>query len=263
MDRAVESLRGVMKILGDPKSTLQTRSTAVFRFNAVVRGFRNYFLLPRERKLSEQMAYNYLPTAIRDDPAWICRERFCVPNGNDGTDDETEQQVQQVVGGYKFFSSKNSPDGWMVESGLSGSLDRPDGRKAVLIDGDTPEGATEVRHAETVVENAGRLYVLAHGSYLTMEGEDLVVKRRNVVIYRRSIDNLGLLFLQGMAMNISVGLQVTLAEMDIPVVFAPPVGTPVAILNPIRTPRSFLRALQVLRRDDVDVMKTGLDMFSA
>ena len=133
----------------------------------------------------------------------------------------------------------------------------------MLIDGDKPEDPTEVRHAETVVENAGRLYVLAHGSYLTMEGEDLVVKRRNVVIYRRSIDNLGLLFLQGMAMNISVGLQVKLAEMDIPVVFAPPVGTPVAILNPIRTPRSFLRALQVLRRDDVDVMKTGLDMLSA
>lgn len=273
MDRAVESLRGLMKILGDPKSTLQARSTAVFRFNAVVRGFRNYFLLPGERKLSEQMnyldgrmeqmAYNYLPPTIRDDPAWICRERFCVPNGDDGTDDETEQQVQQVVGGYKFFSSKTSPDGWMVKSGLSGSPDRPDSRKAVLIDGHKPEDTTEVRHAETVVENAGRLYVPAHGSYLTMEGEDLVVKRRNVVIYRRSIDNLGLLFLQGMAMNISVGLQVKLAEMDIPVVFAPPVGTPVAILNPIKTPRSFLRALQVLRRDDVDVMKTGLDLLSA
>jgi CRISPR-associated endonuclease Cas1 len=75
--------------------------------------------------------------------------------------------------------------------------------------------------------------------------------------------DLGLVFLQGIAMNISVGLQLKLAALDIPVVFAPPVSEPMAVLNPVRTEKSHLRGLQVLRRDDPDMIEAGLDMLAA
>ena len=64
-------------------------------------------------------------------------------------------------------------------------------------------------------------------------------------------------------MNISVNLQSRLAEMDIPVVFAPPFGEPIAVLNPISSSKSFLRGLQVLRRDDPDIINAGLNMIAS
>ena len=68
---------------------------------------------------------------------------------------------------------------------------------------------------------------------------------------------------QAIAMNISVSLQLKLTALDIPVVFAPPVSEPMAVLNPVRTEKSHLRGLQVLRRDDPDIIEAGLDMLSA
>jgi CRISPR-associated protein Cas1 len=77
------------------------------------------------------------------------------------------------------------------------------------------------------------------------------------------MDKLELIFLQGFGINISVALQLRMAELDIPMVFAPPVGEPLAVLNPIGSRRAFLRGRQVLRRDDPDVVKGGLDMIAS
>jgi hypothetical protein len=54
-----------------------------------------------------------------------------------------------------------------------------------------------------------------------------------------------------------------MAELDIPMVFAPPVGEPLAVLNAIGSRKAFLRGRQVLRRDDPDVIKGGLDMIAS
>jgi len=130
-------------------------------------------------------------------------------------------------------------------------------------EGSGADSGKEDARPEAIVEYSDRLYVLAHGTFLAMEGEELVVKKRSRVIYRKSINEIGLLFLQGFAMNISVALQLKLADLDIPVVFSPPVGSPAAVLNPIRTTRSHLRGLQVLRRNDPDVIDAGLRMLAA
>jgi len=89
----------------------------------------------------------------------------------------------------------------------------------VVEDGEEDNSADETgRLKRTVVEHGERLYVLTHGSYLTLDGEDLVVRRRRVEVHRRPLAELGLVFLQGIAMNISVSLQLKLAALDIPVV---------------------------------------------
>lgn len=64
-------------------------------------------------------------------------------------------------------------------------------------------------------------------------------------------------------MNISVALTLRCAERDIPVVVAPPVGNPLAVLNPIDSRRSHLRGRQVLRRNEPDVVSAGLRMLAA
>jgi len=57
MDRVLAMLRDHLKVLGAAGSTLDARSTALFRINAVIRGFRNYFRLPSESGIDEQMLY--------------------------------------------------------------------------------------------------------------------------------------------------------------------------------------------------------------
>jgi CRISP-associated protein Cas1 len=75
--------------------------------------------------------------------------------------------------------------------------------------------------------------------------------------------DLELMFLQGYGINISVTLQLRMAELNIPVVFAPPVGEPLAVLNPVGSRKAFLRGSQVLRRDNPDVVRGGMDMLAA
>lgn len=276
LDKAAEALREQLKVIGSRKSSLDEKSTALGRTNAIIRGFRNYFLFPREKRIleqmnyldgrAEQMAHLYLPPAVRDDPAWICRERFCVPT-IDGEeidfDTAVSPHLNAALGGYGKTPANWKPPGWMIKSDEKGG-DTPTEQPALLI-GESPEERNDrpPRASETIVEHADRLYVLAHGGYLGLEDNDLVVKRNRSEIYRRPMSRVGLLYLQGMGMNISVSLQVRLAEMDIPAVFAPPVGAPTAVLTPIQSSRSFLRGMQVTRRNDPDMIAAGLRMLAA
>ncbi|MBI5445979.1 MAG: CRISPR-associated endonuclease Cas1, partial [Deltaproteobacteria bacterium] len=92
---------------------------------------------------------------------------------------------------------------------------------------------------------------------------DLVLKKKRAELYRCPIDRLELVYLQGFGISVSVDGQVKLAGKDVPVIFAPPAGNPVAVVNPIETAKSALRRLQALRRDDPDVLGAGLSMIAA
>ncbi len=93
--------------------------------------------------------------------------------------------------------------------------------------------------------------------------QELVIRKRKVEIFRRPLEKLGLVFLQGLGMTISITLQLRLAELDIPVIFAPPVGAPAAALTPVISHKSFLRSRQITRRDDPDIIHTGLNMIAS
>jgi group II intron reverse transcriptase/maturase/CRISPR-associated endonuclease Cas1 len=276
IEEAQEMLRTYVKTLGSPVSTLQQRADSLMRINAVIRGWRNYFSLPDEKHIKEQlrvmdgnieqMAGYYLPASVRDDPAWICRERFTLPKTIEEleTERETAEREVKTGGGYPREDNRISPHGWMVKDKADGEEERDAKKSSAVIEdwGDEKQSA-EGNTKDSLLEEAGRLYVLTHGSYLTVSEHDLVIKKRKTEIYRRPLADLGLLYLQGYGMNISVNLQLRLAELDIPAVFALPVGEPMAILSPISSSKSTLRGLQVVRRDDSDVVTTGLNMIAS
>ena len=89
------------------------------------------------------------------------------------------------------------------------------------------------------------------------------MRKKRIEVFRRPIEKISLVYLQGFGIGISVDAQVQLAEHDVPVVLAPPQGKPVAILNPIETSRSSIRRLQAVRRDEPDVMSAGIRMIAA
>jgi len=275
--KIIEVARSDVKLLGSQGTNLNDRANALFRMNAVIRGFRNYFRLANEKKIFEQLLYldgrmeqlghYYLSEQVRDDPAWICRERFAFKRHDEIVEIEKEGDVvlRKSLGDYLHRSKRESAQGWMIKGEDFRDHDNTK-RKTTIQFNDSEESGEESeedRTPDSVVAYSDRLFVLTHGSYLTCEADDLVVRKKQKEIYRKPLASIGLLFLQGIAMNISVALQVKFAEADVPVVFAPPVGEPMAILNSLRSSKSHLRGMQVLRRNDPDIIQTGLAMLGA
>ncbi|MCX6565067.1 MAG: CRISPR-associated endonuclease Cas1 [Candidatus Aminicenantes bacterium] len=273
LEKAVEAMRDQMKILGAGDSTLQKRSDSLVRLNMIVRGFRNYFFLPGEEKIAgqlnyldgrcEQMAHQYLPAQIRDDPAWVCRERFYSSGSSQAWGDAVVNNVlNATTGAYGTIGRERVPHPWGYDD--QEVVDSPPLKRLLTVsEKDEKEIAIKNRLSKTIIDRESRLYVLTHGGYITMDGEEIIVRKNKIEIFRKRLADLDMLFLQGFAMNISVSLQLKLAGLDIPVVFAPPTGAPLAILNPIQSTKSFLRGQQVLRRDDPDIVTAGLKMLSA
>jgi len=274
IDEVQNMLLEYIKTLGLPTATLGQRLASLVRINEVVRGWRNYFALPDEIAIFEQlqlldgrieqMANYYLPVSVKDDPAWLTRERFCMP-GTDcylENDQEAAQRESKAGNGYPERSTTDGNVRGLIKDDTAEAEESKTPTMVIEDTGEKEEDEGE-KSKDSLVEDGDRLYVLTHGSYLTIDGDDLLIKKRKAEFHRRPLDQLGLLYLQGFGMNISVSLQLRLAELDIPVVFAPPVGEPMAILNPINSTRSFLRGLQVIRRDDPDIVTAGLKMLSS
>ncbi len=273
MDEIIDVIQELMMVLGKDVATLAEKMDAVIRINATIRGFRNYFFVVGENQIMqqlafldgciEQMANHLLPSRIKDDPVWICRERFYFARTIEDVESDETRAVREAKSGLGYPEDRQDPvPGHKLikdEAKHSPSV-APSDTSLVIDAGDEHDSS----HRESgVVENGDRLYILMHGSYLMSDHGDLVIKRKKVEAYRRPLDGIGLLFLQGHGMNISVNLQLTLAEKDIPVVFAPPVGHPIAVLNPLASMKSFLRSRQAIRRDDQDIIRAGLNMLAA
>ncbi len=273
LDRALDKMRPLVRELGSPQATFMQRAEALGRVSALTRGFRNYFSLDGEATIDEQltaldgrveqMAHAMLPSTLRDDPAWVGRDRF----GSSLQDEQTGGAIvspafrETASGGYPEDEPDPLPGSWMTKT----ARDRLAGAGAGAGAADaTADAETDEEGGDPgLIFDDGRLFVLQHGSYVMADGEDLVVRKRKTEIARLPLNELVLIYLQGLGMNISVPLQIELAERDVPVVFAPPVGHPVAMLTPIHSHRAFLRSQQVLRRSDPDILQAGLAMIAA
>ncbi len=264
-----EALENYIKKLCDRTVTINDISKTLLKINATIRGFRNYFLLPEEPAIIRQLdlldgwiedaAKSILPISIKDDPIWICRERFCV-----SLDVNEVESFEEVVSRNNNTGQEYPVENLYYNDPHGLIKDYSNEKKSIIIeDAGVIENETENAIRDSVFEIDKRLYVLTHGSYLTNEGEFLVVKKKKKEIAKYRLEELGLVYLQGTGMNISVNLQLKLAELDIPVVFAPTVGKPLAIVNTLLSSKAILRKLQVLRRDDEDIINTGLDMLNA
>lgn len=264
-----ETLENYIKKLRDTSVTIDAISKTMLKINATIRGFRNYFLLSEEPAIKHQldlldgwvegMAKSILPISIKDDPIWICRERFSVSL------DVSEVECFEEVVSRNNSTGQEYPVENVYYNDPHGLIKDYSNEKTSIIieDAEVIENEAESAIRDSVFEIDKRLYVLTHGSYLTNEKEFLIVKKKRKEIAKYRLEELGLVYLQGTGMNISVNLQLKLAELDIPVVFAPTVGNPLAVVNTILSSKAILRKLQVLRRDDEDIIHTGLDMLNA
>ena len=104
---------------------------------------------------------------------------------------------------------------------------------------------------------------MTSGCYVTVSGDNVVVRRRKTEIFRMAIAELTMVYLEGKGIALSADLTMHLCEKDVPVVFTPLVGIPAAIAQPVQSARSQLRQQQVLRRNDPDILKVGLEMLAA
>jgi RNA-directed DNA polymerase len=250
-------------------SSVKTAETLA-RINSVVRGWRNYFLLAGEPALESQMreldaridqtASFHLPEGIRENPAWLCRERLSASPAGESEDSQQSASARraQPGTGYPEASSAETPPGW------TSSPERPaDPQPSAHTNGrGSALRKPDVSPTATTLEDGDRLYVLTHGAYVAVAGDDVILKKRRVEFYRRPMNQIGLIYLHGLGINVSVEAQVRLAEHNIPVVLSQPLGTPMAVVNSIETSRSSIRRLQAIRRDDPDVVRTGMAMIA-
>lgn len=261
-----EELEKQIKTLGSKVSTLSDQAKSLLRINTIVRGFKNYFMLSDEPIICNQlelldgdvdsMGKSLLPPEISNDPAWLCRERFSVSNSLDDLENYEEEILR------KTKTEQEYPQDNVYNICPRNLLkDDSDIKSSVIIE-DIIESEDEhyKNLKNTIFESNKRLYVMTHGSYLTAEGNTLIIKKQKNIIAKYEFDKLGLLFLQGIGMNISITLQLKLAELDIPIIIAPTIGIPLAVVNPINSSKSYLRKLQIIRRDDPDIISSAINM---
>jgi len=268
----LDYLANLIKELGASADSWD-KAKCLNRINSVVRGWRNYFLLPGEPTLEaqlkeldqrvEQIAALHLPDSVRENPAWLCHERLSTVPHDDDPGYEENAAPRAPDPGYPDAVLSGDPAGCAPRGeGDPGPQGKrlATGKSAGNPDDDEESGTPPVG---TTLEDGERLYVLTHGTYVAADGEELILKKNRVEVYRRPMDKIGLIYLQGFGIGVSVDAQVKLAGHDVPVVFAPPLGNPVAVVNPIETSRSSIRRLQAIRRDEPDVVKAGMAMMAA
>ena len=271
-----EILREYLKKLGRNEATIQTQLDSITKINALIRGFRNYFALPDEALIAQQLSFLdhqtdqmgefHLSENLREDPAWLGRERFFLKK--EVSRFEAEQEGISIrrgaLAGYPGEESEPclephemGEDAIVTKSGTRISSEAYSGKEEAASDRE------EDNHTNLYWVLGDRLFVFAHGCYLTLSENDLLIRKAKREICRHPVNGIGLLFLQGFGMSVSVSLQLRLAELDIPVVFCPAVGQSIAVLNPATTSRSALRRRQILRREALDVVTTGLRVIAA
>lgn len=253
----LELATAMIRDLGMMECEVRGATDCLRRLNSVLRGWRNYFLLPREPSLLAQLqgldaaleraATCYLPASMRDALPWKNRERL--------SETGEEKQAPSVRGGYP------EPVGHQDESlALPAPAPVvPPVRKAA------PSESPLARAAPICLEtkDGERLYVVTHGTWVGLSGEDLILRKQRREVFRRPLEKLGLIYLQGFGISMSVDAQVILAQRNVPVVLAPPVGSPAAVVSPVESSRASLRRLQAARRDEPNVINAGLRMLAA
>jgi len=118
------------------------------RINEIVRGWRNYFALPDEKAIAEQlhhldgqieqMANYYLSVNVKDDPAWLTRERFLLPGMDCSLENEQEAAHREAETGCGYPEHSTN-----------------DGNVRSLIKEDAAESEESKKHPTIVIDDAG------------------------------------------------------------------------------------------------------------
>ena len=273
VDRVVEAVASRLDVLGDANSAAAEKWHAAVHMNALIRGIRNYFLIddaPGVRaqlaamdvKVDELAGQRFAKEAGLD-LVWSSRERFLPADGSAMNDAEVVGAAATVAGGYaqpeaagQAYASALGPAPPAAETnGLATTTDADRQRAASSLPGQAVD-------ADVLIVD-GRLHVMTSGCYVTVSADELVVRKRKNEIFRTPLVDLTMLYLEGKGIALSADLTMLLCERDIPVVFTPLVGRPAAVAQSVQSIRSNVRQQQVLRRNDPEIVKSGLRMLAA
>ena len=270
--RTEQVLEGLMVTMASADATPAEKHNALLGMNARIRGFRNYFMIDNAPSIHAQLLE--LDAAIDEsavirfaevagmDTAWQSRDKFVPVTEDLARQMQTSAEVALLTGAYPTNRSEHR-----IRSGLSNQFAvLPDGTKVpdAVVDATLLSTADSKQLEETdVLVIDGRLHVMTSGCYVTVNGDDLVVKKRKHEISRMPIADLGMVYLEGKGIAVSADLTMRLCDNDVPVVFTPLIGVPAAIAQPVQSTRANIRQQQVLRRNDPDILKMGLRMLAA
>lgn len=270
---ALQSVAEVLETVAAPSSTTMEKYDAIMLMNARVRGFRNYFMIDDAPAIRVQLtgmdsavdalAQLQLPADASVALAWDSRERFVTSTDMTARQLQTAAEVALLTGGYPTDRLLNAPDVATSERAPMPALASTAAAETEAASpGSGGPGEGEKGDPDVLVID-GKLHVMTSGCYVTVSADDLVVRRRKNEIFRKPFSELSMVYLEGKGIALSAELTMRLCEKDVPIVFTPLIGIPSAIAQPVHSTRSNLRQQQVLRRNDPDILKVGINMLAA
>ncbi len=259
----VRKMAELVEVMSAVQSSAMERYEALMGVNAKVRGFRNYFLIDNAATLVTQLeqldiavdalADDKLRDVAGMDAAWASRERFA-PQLEDVTKQlQTAATVAFLTGAYPQDRPQYPT---YAKVGIADAVTSP-----IALGGTEP--VANIGKGVDVLVSDGRLHVMTAGCYVTVSGDDVVVKRHKAEVFRVPIVDISLLYLEGKGIALSAELTMRLCDADIPVVFTALIGAPVAIAQSVKSTRSAVRQQQAMRRSDPDILKAGFRMLAA
>lgn len=270
----VQKVGELVETIGCSTSASTEKYQATVKMNSLVRGFRNYFLIDNSPGICAQfaemdaavdaLAGQRFATDRGNDPVWESREKFMRQIDTANRQLQTVAEVTALTGEYPMDRPIYLPAEFARDQiyRTSGKPVTSVAANEVLLDSST-NTADEATDPDVLAID-GRLHVMTSGCFVTVNGDDLVVRRRTKVeIFRMPISDLTMVYLEGKGIALSADLTMRLCDKDIPVVFTPLVGIPAAIAQPVQSTRSNVRQQQVLRRNDPDILMVGLKMLGA
>lgn len=265
---AMQTMDVLVETIASPESTSMEKYAAVTRMNSKVRGFRNYFLIDNAPAIRTQLlemdaavdalAGQRFATVAGTDPAWGAREKFVPDLDITARQYQTVAEVGILTGAYPVDRPRHVTDVFAKEQ-----TGQTSGPLTASSNGMNLLQPTDQLSEPDVLAIDGRLHVLTSGCFVTVNADDVVVRRRKNEIFRMAIAELTMVYLEGKGIGLSADLTMRLCDKDIPVVFTPLVGIPAAVAQPIQSNRSNVRQQQVLRRNDPDILKVGVGMLAA
>lgn len=272
MNRTLQTIAALVENIASPELTVMEKFSAITSLNFRIRGFRNYFLIDNAPTIRAQLseldaaidaiANQRFALAPGIATAWELREKFMPDLAVFTHQSQTAAEVAILTGAYPQDRRSYPADAFIKDqhteiSDLSNAM--PPSNEASISSISIPGQTCD----PDILVIDGRLHVLTSGCFVTVNADDLVVRRRKNEIFRSAISELTMVYLEGKGIGLSADLTMRLCDNDIPVVFTPLIGIPAAIAQPVQSTRSNLRQQQVLRRNDPDILKVGLKMLAA
>jgi CRISPR-associated protein Cas1 len=264
---AMQNVGELVSFIASPRSTSMEKYHAVVKMNARIRGFKNYFLIDNAPAIRAQLlaldsaldalAGEQFGTGSGIEVAWQSREMFSPVAEVSGRHSQTSAEMAVLTGAYPLERAAD-----VVQAYFKNQFEqKPIPSDSAPVPVETRSVSNDADPDVLVID--GRLHVLTSGCFVTVNADDLVVRRRKNEIFRTPISELTMVYLEGKGIGFSADLTMRLCDKDVPVVFAPLIGVPAAIAQPVQSTRANIRQQQVLRRNDPDILMMGLRMLAA